>query len=473
MRAEGRDFTTLATQAPGANIELSPAASRSTAPPPARTSTSSTASRRTTSRPAVRQAAITDFVEEVQVKSSGYEAEYWRRTGRRRQRDHQERHELAPRLRPASASQGDALAGGFADALRRRTEPALQRPNAGRVRHLSRGRRDALVSPGFALGGPLVKDKAWFFAGYNPSLHRDAPSRSTRPRRDPSAAAQSTRRRRPRRRTSREPVGAARQQHRARASRSTTACARRRPAADARGTTPPGTTYYEGRQFPTGRFSGSARLRRSRRTSSRAARRLLLSRTTTTENFPRAAFHSEQEQRRLRRRAGRRCSTATSFTSSRRAQDTRDKFNASTLQADGTWFVTAAGQHQIKGGVQFDRIGNDVLRARRQPASRSAGDPRCRPGVPLTRGPFGYYSVRSNGVDPRAGLHHRGQRQHEQHRAVPAGLPGRSATLRSTLGLRTERERVPAYAAGPDIPTTASRSASATSLRRGSASPGI
>ena len=49
---KGRDFTTLVTQAPGANNETSSAGSRSTAPAPARTATSSTASRRPTSRAA-------------------------------------------------------------------------------------------------------------------------------------------------------------------------------------------------------------------------------------------------------------------------------------------------------------------------------------------------------------------------------------------------------------------------------------
>ena len=33
----------------------------------------------------------------------------------------------------------------------------------------------------------------------------------------------------------------------------------------------------------------------------------------------------------------------------------------SALQVDGTVTFTAAGRHQVKGGVQFDRVGIDAL----------------------------------------------------------------------------------------------------------------
>ena len=38
-------------------------------------------------------------------------------------------------------------------------------------------------------------------------------------------------------------------------------------------------------------------------------------------------------------------------------RDVQDRLG---FQADGTWYVRAAGQHTLKAGVQFDRIGNDV-----------------------------------------------------------------------------------------------------------------
>ena len=78
---KGRDFTTLVTQAPGANKEAKSAACRSTAPAPARTATSSTASRPRTCSGHLGQERLVDFVEEVQVKSSGYTAEFGGATG--------------------------------------------------------------------------------------------------------------------------------------------------------------------------------------------------------------------------------------------------------------------------------------------------------------------------------------------------------------------------------------------------------
>ena len=73
----GRDFTSLVTQAPGANRKPSSVVCRSTARAPARTASSSTARRRPTCRAGLSgKNLIVDFVDEVQVKSSGYTAEY-------------------------------------------------------------------------------------------------------------------------------------------------------------------------------------------------------------------------------------------------------------------------------------------------------------------------------------------------------------------------------------------------------------
>ena len=91
---KGRDFTTLVTQAPGANHERSLAASRSTAPAPARTATSSTASRPPISRTAPRARRH----RRLRRRSAG-QVERLRRGVRRRdrrrdQRRHEERHDV-------------------------------------------------------------------------------------------------------------------------------------------------------------------------------------------------------------------------------------------------------------------------------------------------------------------------------------------------------------------------------------------
>ena len=70
----------------------------------------------------------------------------------------------------------------------------------------------------------------------------------------------------------------------------------------------------------------------------------------------------------------------------------------------------------------------------------------------MTRGQFGYYSVRSNGVDPKKGFVTEGDIS-----TTNIGLFFQDSwTVKSRLtinaGVRTEREHVPTYATGADIP---------------------
>ena len=78
--------------------------------------------------------------------------------------------------------------------------------------------------------------------------------------------------------------------------------------------------------------------------------------------------------------------------------------------------------------------------------------PHCA-GVPDCRGTYGYYSVRSNGVDPRS----RASSPRATSASTNIGLFVQDAwTINNKLtvnaGVRTERERVPTYTAGADIP---------------------
>ncbi len=73
----------------------------------------------------------------------------------------------------------------------------------------------------------------------------------------------------------------------------------------------------------------------------------------------------------------------------------RDKYTRVGWTADTTFFANAAGQHTFKGGIQFERIGNDVASIEQQPnvslgwnTSRTTLDGR------VERGAYGYYSWR-------------------------------------------------------------------------------
>jgi hypothetical protein len=98
--------------------------------------------------------------------------------------------------------------------------------------------------------------------------------------------------------------------------------------------------------------------------------------------------------------------------------------------------------------VQADRVGNDVLSGE----SRNRVTINWNTALSGARGTYGYYSVRSNAVAPRQGLITEGNIS-----TTNIGLFLQDAwTINNKLtvnaGVRTERERVPTYTTGADIP---------------------
>ncbi len=124
----------------------------------------------------------------------------------------------------------------------------------------------------------------------------------------------------------------------------------------------------------------------------------------------------------------------------------KDQQTRANLQADGTVYGKLGGDHQMKFGVSFDRLGNNV------DSGESAARVTVRWNTALSgnRGTYGYYSVRSAGPtgDLRKGFTTSGD--------VSSNLIGLFVqdawTINSKLtinaGIRTERERVPYYAPG-------------------------
>ena len=107
---------------------------------------------------------VTDFVEEVQVKSSGYTAEYGGSTGG-----------VINVLSKSGSNQwrGDALVYYQSDSLDSDPRPTLRlKPTNDREAEYVTYPKDPYdrVEPGFNLSGPIVRDKVWFFAGYIPQF---------------------------------------------------------------------------------------------------------------------------------------------------------------------------------------------------------------------------------------------------------------------------------------------------------------
>ena len=180
---KGRDFTTLATQAPGANIEFKTGGLSIDG-------ASSSENKYIidgieTNDPETglsSQQLVTDMVDEVQVKSSGYEAEYSGAVGgvvnvvtKSGTNDFKGSAWTYYSSDALGFARGPAFGAGTA--ARRRPTPTAARacasvPTDSNVAEYITYAKDEVTSwePGFALGGPLKKDKAWFFVSYNPTL---------------------------------------------------------------------------------------------------------------------------------------------------------------------------------------------------------------------------------------------------------------------------------------------------------------
>lgn len=108
---------------------------------------------------------IPDFIDEVEVKSSGYEAEFGGAVGgvinvvTRSGTD---------QLRGSAFAYGES--GAWDGAVRR--SPATDA--TGRILEYVHYRRDGVrkIDPGFTIGGAIVPEHLWFFAGYQPQLTR-------------------------------------------------------------------------------------------------------------------------------------------------------------------------------------------------------------------------------------------------------------------------------------------------------------
>jgi hypothetical protein len=116
----------------------------------------------------------------------------------------------------------------------------------------------------------------------------------------------------------------------------------------------------------------------------------------------------------------------------------RDKYTRFGWGADGTFYVTAAGQHTFKTGVQFERIANDVADIEQQPnitlgwnTSRTTLDGRTE------RGAYGYYSWRTFGTLGKVSVNNIGLFFQD------AWTVNNKLTVNA--GIRTEREDVPSY----------------------------
>jgi hypothetical protein len=162
---KGRDFTSLVSEAPGANQE------------PKLGGISIDGSSASENRFVINGIETTDlisglsghnvlpeFVDEIQVKSSGYTAEYGGSTGGVIN---------VVTKSGTNAWHGDALVNFEGDALNGGPRRTLRRvpDDSTRAEYVTYPEDSyRRVEPGFAIGGPIKRDRAWLFAAYQPAL---------------------------------------------------------------------------------------------------------------------------------------------------------------------------------------------------------------------------------------------------------------------------------------------------------------
>jgi Carboxypeptidase regulatory-like domain/TonB-dependent Receptor Plug Domain len=105
---------------------------------------------------------ITDLVDEVQIKSAGYAAEFGGATGG----------VINVITKTGTNNFTGSVTGYFRDRSWDGAErPTLQQNAAGTAPELPVFPEDdvQIIEPGFTLGGPILRDRLWFFAGYHPT----------------------------------------------------------------------------------------------------------------------------------------------------------------------------------------------------------------------------------------------------------------------------------------------------------------
>lgn len=446
---KGRNFTTLVAQAPGAN------------PEPKLGGLSIDGASAGENRYIIDgiettdiqhgtpgKALIVDFVEEVQVKSSGYTAEFGGATGgvvnvitKSGTNDW--------RGNAAFLFQGSSLAGARRPDLR----PSLTTP-ATVAEYVDYPKDDeARVEPAFTLGGPIIRNRAWFFGGYQPAF--TTIERSV----DPSTAV--------------NPAAGVFSENQKLTVQYITGNVTTQLSNDLRGriafnnswsrtdgllpslagTDALTSDYTKISTYPNYTVSGNLDWITSPRLffGLRGGYYFSDINEKNVPEIPRIIFSRgnnlgfPEVPENLRRSSG-----FQNIPSNRKS--TRDQQTRLYFQADGTWYGNAAGAHQVKFGFQADRLGNNVLDGESANLVRISWDTQLVPTDPTTRGRYGYYQVRSNGVSPKQGFITEG----DIHMNV-LGLFIQDAwtinnKLTLNLGIRTERERVPTYSTGSDIP---------------------
>ena len=447
----GRDFTSLVTQAPGANNEsklgglsidgASAAENRYIIDGIETTNLQNGTSGKN---------VISDFVEEVQVKSSGYTAEFGGATGG-----------VINVLTKSGTNDwhGNVLFNWESSRLAGESTPTLRSVPGSTatvtpVEYVTYPKdKSDRVEPGFSLGGPIFKNRAWFFGAYQPAYTNVERIVNPTTAHNPAANTFDIKQKNQVQYATGNITSQLSDSLRGRVAFNNSWNKQAGLLPSLAGTDNPSTNYSKGTKRPNYSVSGNLDWVASQKLffgmrggyydsdvhdfNVPTVPRIIFS-TGNNLNFPEVPAS-------LQRSSGFQNIPSNSLTE--RDQQTRAYF-----QGDGTWYAKAGGDHQVKFGVQADRLGNNVLTGESNNLVRLRWNTQLVSSDPTSRGTYGYYQVRSNGVEPKKGLITQGN----IHMNVIGLFLQDAWTVNNKLtvnvGVRTEQEKVPTYETGADIP---------------------
>jgi hypothetical protein len=459
---KGRDFTSLVTQAPGANNE-----SKSGGVMIDGATTSENryivdgAEVNDLVSGASGKAVLPDFIQEVQVKSSGYAAEYGGAMGGvvnviTKSGSNTWRGNVLFYFENSSIG-GNPQDTTYSIGLKTlRLTPA----NANKAEYVTYGKDDySRYEPGFSVGGPLARNKAWFYVAYQPTVREY--SRSVTATFDGST--ESATRKRPVQYLSVNETMQLTSNFRTRVAYNNSKGRTDGYLPSLDGSDYPGTKYAGmGTDYPNSSLSAQAdwvikpnsflgvRVGYYKSDvksfgvpdSSRFIYRTSALNCTapgscwaSNPGMPSSAAAGTSFQNTL-------TNTVTDFDSQERL----------TFQVDNTWYVSAGGQHAIKGGLQIDHLANDVNQFEAGPYGQVYWGLTYR-GV---TGPYGYIRFRNNFSDPQRGFETTGNVSTTNYGLFIQDAWSVNRRLTVNLGLRTENETVLPYAGtyqGTTLPT--------------------
>jgi hypothetical protein len=441
---KGRDFTTLVTQAAGANQESKLGGISIDGASAGENRFIIDGIETTNLQTGVSgKNVIADFVEEVQVKSSGYAAEYGGALGG-----------VVNVMTKSGTNnfRGSALFNWQGDALEAGNRPTLRRGvlDNSIAEYVTYPEDEyTRIEPGFAIGGPIARDRMWFFGAYQPAFTTTSRSVSPDTADNPKANTfNDVERKDTVHYLTGNMTAQVSDKIRARVAYNNSWSKREGLLPAQSGTDLPSTVYDIDRTFPNWSLSGNVDwvATPSFYVGARLGYyfsdffddgvpnepRYFYSRGNVGQAGVPSSFQAAQS-----------FSTPTTNNSANFDEQTRLYF-----QTDATLYANFAGQHTIKGGLQIDDVGNKVDSGELRNLVRLQWNA----SLSGQRGTYGYYQVRSNGTAPERGFITLGEASTTNVGLFIQDSWTINNRLTINLGLRTEQEKVPTYITGNEVP---------------------